>query len=154
MPLEITADALERLQAELTRLETEELPEAIARIEAARSDSINTLESSAHLGAVEERQRIEGSIARLRRNITDAVIIADTSDGQVRSGSTVTLDEDGDELVVRIGTIHEHSNDPDVTYTSPTSPLGEALLGAKVGDIISWDTPTGFTLNARITAVA
>lgn len=154
MTLEITADALERLQAELTRLETEELPAAIERIEAARSDSINTLESTTHLGALEERQRVEARIGQLRRNIADAVVIEATADGEIRSGSTVTLDEDGDELVVRIGTIHEHASDPDITYTSPTSPLGEALLGAKVGDLISWNTPTGFTLNAKILGVS
>jgi transcription elongation factor GreA len=154
MALEMTADALERLHTELRRLETEELPAAIDEIEAATSDSINTLESSAHLTALDERQRVEAKIGRLRADIADAVVIDTPTDGRVRSGSTVTLDEDGDEMTVCIGTIHEQAGNPDTIYTSPTSPLGAALIDAEVGDTVHWNTPTGATLTATITHVA
>jgi transcription elongation factor GreA len=56
-------------------------------------------------------------------------------------------DPDDDNQEFFIGSIEEK---PDgVLVASPTSPLGEALLGRSVGDVVEYDAPSG-TLKVKI----
>ena len=60
-------------------------------------------------------------------------------------------DEDDDETFL-IATREEGGRDPNLETYSPESPLGKALLGAKVGETRSYDLPNGKT--AEVTLVS
>ena len=66
------------------------------------------------------------------------------TDEHVGVGSTVTIaDEDGDEMEVEISA---------VGGVSPDSPLGAALMGAAVGDVVQVEAPSG-SWKARVLAI-
>jgi transcription elongation factor GreA len=71
----------------------------------------------------------------------------------VAAGSVVGLRYEGDDEVERflIGSIEERRDD--VSVVSPGSPLGQALLGHRAGETVSYDAPSG-TLKVEITEVS
>jgi transcription elongation GreA/GreB family factor len=65
-----------------------------------------------------------------------------THDGTVREGEVVLIDfGDGTPERYVVGTLAEV--DDDVDAVTPTSPLGQALLGATAGQAVSYRTPQG-----------
>ncbi len=75
-----------------------------------------------------------------------------SSEGGVSVGDIVTLDlGDGPETFL-LGSVDEATDSFDVI--TPSSPLGKALLGARVGSSVSYRTRPGRTLSARIIAVS
>ncbi|PWR25053.1 GreA/GreB family elongation factor [Zavarzinia aquatilis] len=57
-------------------------------------------------------------------------------------GCTVgVVDDDGQSLSVTL--VGEHEADPALWRLSCTSPLGRALVGAMVGDTVTWSRPSG-----------
>ena len=70
----------------------------------------------------------------------------------VAPGTVVAVVYDGDDEPERmlVGSIEEQRDD--VGVVSPGSPLGEALLGATVGDTVSFEAPSG-SLSVRIVAI-
>ena len=59
----------------------------------------------------------------------------------------------GDDEVERylVGSIEEHTDGLDVL--SPGSPLGEALLGATVGDVVSYEVQPGQPLKVKVISI-
>lgn len=98
---------------------------------------------------------MEARIAKIAGILEHAVIIPEgEGDGTVANGSIVTLryEGDGEDETERylIGSIEERHDDLNVV--SPTSPLGEALLGAAVGDVVGYAAPNG-ELRVEVVAV-
>jgi len=62
----------------------------------------------------------------------------------------VVYDGDDEPERMLVGSIEEQRDD--VGVVSPRSPLGEALLGATVGDTVSFEAPSG-SLSVRIVAI-
>jgi transcription elongation GreA/GreB family factor len=74
-----------------------------------------------------------------------------THDGTVREGEVVLIDfGDGTPERYLVGALIEV--DDDVDAVTPTSPLGQALLGATAGQTVSYRTPQG-QRNVKIVAV-
>ena len=97
---------------------------------------------------------MEARIAQVSEILANATIVENSDTGAVQSGSVVTLrytDEDDDEAEkYLIGSIEERHDDLHVV--SPNSPLGEQLMGAKVGDTVSYEAPNG-TLSVVILGI-
>lgn len=112
-------------------------------------------ENAEYHAAKEEKAKMEARIAKIAGILENAVIIPEgEGDGTVANGSIVTLryegdDEDETERYL-IGSIEERHDDLNVV--SPTSPLGEALLGAAVGDVVGYAAPNG-ELRVQVVAV-
>ena len=72
--------------------------------------------------------------------------------GAVANGSIVSLRYQGDDEVERylIGSIEERRDD--LAVISPSSPLGQALLGHRAGDMVEYQAPRG-TLTVEIVAI-
>ncbi len=141
----ISQAAFDRLTAELQDLRTHGRIDLADRIEKAREHG-DLRENAEYHAAKEEKAKMEARIAKIAGILENAVIIAEgEGDGTVASGSIVTLryegdDEDETERYL-IGSIEERHDDLNVV--SPTSPLGEALLGAAVGDVVGYAAPNG-----------
>jgi transcription elongation factor GreA len=98
-------------------------------------------------GRVEIARKIEA--ARELGDLSEA----GAGGGAVSHGSVVSIRYEGDDEVERylVGSIEERHDDLDVI--SPSSPLGEALLGSGRGDTVSFTAPTGAELRVEVVAV-
>ena len=89
---------------------------------------------------------MEARIAQLFGILEDAVIVDSSGSDVVRVGSIVTLKYDGDDddeaETYLVGSIEETATEAD-HVVSPSSPMGEQLLGAKVGATIAYEAPGG-----------
>jgi transcription elongation factor GreA len=105
------------------------------------------LSENAEYHAARERQSfIEGRLAELEDIISRAQVIdiSQLSGDVIRFGATVLLaDEDTeDESTYRI--VGSHEADAGAGLLSVTSPLGRALIGKALGDIVEVTTPRGY----------
>jgi transcription elongation factor GreA len=71
-----------------------------------------------------------------------------SADGKVGAGMVVTAIIAGDEMKFLIGSREISSGDLDVY--SEKSPLGAAVMGAKIGDTVSYATPNGKEIKVEI----
>ena len=140
----ITAQGLEDLRAELAQLEGEARREMAARISAAR-DLGDLKENADYTAAREEQSFLEGRIATIEGLLRSPVVIeAAGPDGRIHVGSTVSVEEvgeDGDVVVYRI--VGSAEADPAAGRISNASPVGRALIGRSVGETVSVATPRG-----------
>ena len=88
---------------------------------------------------------MEGEIQELEAKIRNSDIIKAGAGDVVQMGSTVTVvdlefAEDGPETFMLVGSTEA---DPDEGKISNESPLGQSLLGCKVGDIVDVHAPAG-----------
>jgi transcription elongation factor GreA len=139
----LSQDAYERLRAELEDLTTRGRVDIAQAIETARE--LGDLKENADYHAAREDQgRMEARIRQLQSLIDNAVIV-DTSQGSdtVTQGSVVALRYEGDDDADRflVGSIEERRDD--MAVVSPQSPLGQALLGRRQGDLVEYQAPGG-----------
>lgn len=147
--------AYDRLQAELEDLTTRGRVEIARSIEAART--LGDLSENGDYHAAKDAQgKMEARIRHIEHMLGTAVITdaAASSDGSIVAGSVVSIRYEGDDDVERylIGSIEEKHDDLDVM--SPASPLGQALLGARVGDVVEYAVPSGTRLKVEIVDVS
>jgi transcription elongation factor GreA len=142
----LTAEAIERMRSELDELTRVRRPEVVARIKAARE--LGDLKENADYHAAREEQSfLEGRVRLLEDRLRHAVVIEEPAAGEARGrvvlGSTVKVEQNGDELTFTIvGTTEAN---PAAGRISTASPVGAALLGAKAGDDVEVRTPRGMT---------
>ena len=146
----LSQDAYERLRAELEDLTTRGRVDIAQTIETARE--LGDLKENADYHAARDDQgRMEARIRQLQSLIDNAVIVdaSQTSSDTVAQGSVVALRYEGDDDADRflVGSIEERRSD--VAVVSPQSPLGQALLGRRKGDVVEYQAPGG-TLKVEI----
>jgi len=140
----LTRATFERLQAELAQLTTEGRVEIARTIETARL--LGDLSENADYHAAKDAQgHMEARIRKLQAMLKDAQVVDDdaAAGGEVSTGTVVSLRYEGDDDVERylVGSIEEEQ--PGVSVVSPESPLGQALLGRKPGDVVEYEAPGG-----------
>ncbi len=142
--IRITPEGYERLKAELEQ-ERERLDEA-TRILQELTGSSDDYDDSGLEDAKSEKSRIEQRIDKLEEQIARADIIDEPASAErIDLGSTVTLDDDGDEFVVQlVSSVEAGVLDGDIPRVSDESPLGSALVGRRVGDRFK------VTINGRV----
>src|SRR5687768_9202600 len=122
------------LAAELAELEGPKRAAIIEAIATARSFG-DLSENFAYHDAKNEQGLLERRITIMRARLENAVVVEHNEEGVVGVGSIVELtDEAGETLEVEISS---------VGGVSPDSPLGNALVGAKVGDTVEVKAPRG-----------
>lgn len=149
---ELTQAAYDRLKAEYDDLTTRGRVDIARKIETARELG-DLSENGDYHAAKEEQGKMEGRIMHLNALLENHVIVEPSDSSEVRVGSVVEIRYEGDDDTERflLGSIEERGSDLEVM--SPGSPLGSALLGKKVGDSVSYETPTGATLSVEITGL-
>ena len=139
----LNAEQRAALEAELAELEGPRRVEATAAIKHAREFG-DLAENFEYHAAKNEQGLLERRIAILRDRLRHAVTVEHDSDEHVGVGSHVTVeDEQGDAIEVEISA---------VGGVAPDSPLGSALLGAAVGDVVDVEAPRG-AWKARILSI-
>ncbi len=141
----MTRARFEELQAEL-KYKTEVERKRLAKRLKAAIEMGDLSENAEYIAAKEEQAFLEGRIRELETLIRYAVIIDDEQDGPndvVRLGSTVTVVEVGESEPETFTIVGKVEANPRQGKISNESPLGKALLGHKVGDIVHVETPSG-----------
>ena len=145
-PERLTHAEKEQLEAELAELEGPRRTDVVEAIASARGFG-DLSENFEYHAAKNEQGLLERRITLLRDRLTRAVLIdedAVAASETIHVGSTVEIeDERGERMTVEISS---------VGGVSPDSPLGRALLGAKVGDEVDVDAPRG-TWRARVRTI-
>jgi transcription elongation factor GreA len=142
--LPITREGLERLKEELIRFERVERPQNIRAIEEARAHG--DLSENAEYHAAKERQSfIEGKINELRMVIGQSEVVeADNGPAdRVVFGRTVLLYDVQADREVEYCLVGPYESAPENGKISVTSPIGQALIGARAGDEVRVKTPAG-----------
>lgn len=148
--LDFTAKALENFKTELEHAVIERKA-IIIRLQTAREMG-DLSENGAYTYAKKELRTIDRRIAQLNHYIQHGrAITQTTSVEKVAIGHQVTLQTSrGEVTYTLIGTLEA---DPLEGKISVVSPLGKALLGKKIGDRITFNSPSGPVTNTltRIT---
>ena len=145
----LTQEAADRLAAELAQLEGPLRAEIIKKIETARAEG-DLKENGGYHAAREEQGKIEGRIRQLKHMLEHAHIGTPPAgeSGVVGLGMLVTVDIAGDEIKFLLGSREISSGDVDVY--SEKSPLGAAVLGAKIGQTVNYTAPNGKQIKVAV----
>lgn len=139
----LTEDGLKEIKEELAYLKGEKREEISQKLETAIAQG-DLKENADYHAAKEEQAFTEGRIKDLEYSLRNVQIIENKGPSdRVRVGSTVTVTEDGydDEETYKI--VGAHEADPSKGLISNESPIGRALIGSKVGQVVAAETPGG-----------
>lgn len=144
MPHYISSEGLEKLKKELDELKNVKRKEVIERI--AKAKELGDLaENAEYSEAKDEQGFIEGRIIELEKLISEAIVIDKNKESSdvVVIGSQVKVRYDGETKLYTI--VGSKEANPEENKISNESPLGQAFLGRKVGDIVKVSAPKGET---------
>ena len=137
----ITPEGLAKLKAELKELKTVKRKEIALRIQEAKELG-DLSENAEYAEAKSEQGFIEGRIIELENTFKNAVLINDDKSGdEIRVGSRIKVETGGNEMILTIVGSNEAS--PAKGLISNESPLGQAFLGHKIGDLVEAKVPAG-----------
>ncbi len=139
----LTKEGLNELKEELNFLVNVKRPNNINAIKEARA--LGDLSENADYDAARNEQaEIEGRIKKLESILENVTIIEDVATDKVAIGTTVKIsyvDDPEDTDQYRI--VGSQEADPFESKISNESPIAQALIGHKVGDIVSVESPNG-----------
>lgn len=136
----LSQEAYDKLKAELDYLTGEGRKKMSAEIEEARSHG--DLKENAEYHAAKDKQgHMEARIRQLEALLRNAKIGTPQEADEAKPGLIVELEVDGDDETYYLGSREDIQDEH--TVLSSDSPIGKAILGAKVGDTVTASTPGG-----------
>jgi len=142
-PSYLTKEGAEKLRKELEELKGPARDELARRLRLAIQQG-DLSENADYIAAKEEQGFLEGRIAELTATLTNVVLIDESGvkKDKIDVGSKVTIQEEDfpEETYFLVG---PQEANPAKGRISHNSPIGEALLGHKAGDVVEAVTPGG-----------
>ena len=139
----LTKQGLANVEAELKHLVTSRRQEIAVRIQRAKEVG-GTVDNAEYDESKNEQAFVDGRILDLEKMVREVVIIGERNPNGdwVQLGTRVTVMNDGGvkEDYVIVG---RAETDPSRGLISNESPVGNALLGKKVGEAVQINTPAG-----------
>lgn len=151
----LTQEAHDRLTAELADREGPRRTEITKRIEAAREEG-DLKENGGYHAAREEQGKNEARVRQLKHLLEHAQIgVPEAAEDEVSHGKVITvrLVNFDEEETFLLGSREEAAH-ASIDVYSPTSPLGAAVLGKKVGETTSYILANGKEMQVEILKVA
>ena len=140
--LYLTEEGLEEIKKELDELKLVKRPEVINALKDARAQG-DLSENAEYDAARSEQAVVESRIKELEVMLERAVVITKVETDVVSIGTKVTLeyvdDDDTEEYMV----VGSQEADPFTNKISNESPIAKAIMGLKVGSVVSVDSPNG-----------
>ena len=147
----LTQEGLEELKAELDNLINVRRPENNISIKEARS--LGDLSENADYDAAKDEQaQIEGRIKTIEKMLENVSIITDIPKDIVGLGSTVEIKYIDDDETDEYKIVGSQEADPFESKISNESPIAQAILSHKVGDVVTVESPNG-SYEVEITAI-
>ena len=141
-PTYLTAEGLEKIKAELKELTGERRIELAARLRSAIQMG-DLSENADYHKAKEDQAFLEGRIQELEYLVRSAVVIEKNANRDIVSvGDSITIQEENypAETYHMVG---PKEADPRNGRISHESPIGRAVMGHRVGDMVDVETPQG-----------
>ncbi|MCA9196713.1 MAG: transcription elongation factor GreA [Planctomycetales bacterium] len=138
----MTRAGYNKIKAEIDRLENEEMPVILKRLADARSEG-DLKENAEYHGARESQGMLQAKINQLRGKLASATIIDITAKDEVAFGATVVVKDlkyNDEEEYTLVGAGEE---DYDAGKILITSPMGQGLMGKKIGEVAEFEVPSG-----------
>jgi transcription elongation factor GreA len=137
----LTQEGYIKIQSELKQLIDIKRPKAVDRLRKAR-DMGDLSESSEYASAREELSFIDERIHEIEDILKKGQIIKQTTNKQIiEVGSKIEVQVEGKKEIFTI--VGEGEAEPKERKLSHTSPIGKALIGKKVGEIVEVKVPAG-----------
>ena len=152
----VTQEAYDRLVVDLDHLKNVVLDDITAKIAAAREEG-DLKENGGYHAAREEQGKTKARIDQLEAMLRKAEVgEKPADDGLVEAGMIVTIrfagDDDTEQFLLGSRELLSLDSSVEIDVYSPTSPLGSALRGKKVGDTVSYDAPNGTSISVEVVA--
>lgn len=142
----ITREGYDKLKDEIRHLEDVEMPKIAQAIADARAEG-DLRENAEYHGQREEQGRVQAKINQLKTKLAGCAIVDKSSlpKGIVVFGSRVTVKDlkYGDTEVYEFVGPGEENYDGDILKILTTSPMAQAMMAKKVGDVVEFDAPRG-----------
>ncbi len=135
----VTKSGLDQLKSQLADFQTKR-PQVVDRLSIARSMG-DLSENSDYISAKEELAFLDGQIAEVESIIQNAQVSEPADVTTVQFGHHVSVKVGASQAVFHI--VGEWEADPMKKRVSHSSPLGQALMGKKIGDKVEVDAPVG-----------
>ena len=138
----VTEEGLNELKSELEDLTTNVRPDVINAIKEARA--LGDLSENAEYHAAKDKQsQVEARIRELEYLIENSTVIKEGDNSEVRIGSSVEIKYIDDDEVEEYKIVGSTEADPFENKISNSSPIAKAIIGKKVNDIASVESPNG-----------
>ena len=148
----LSQEAYDRLQAELDEFIANR-PVIAAEINARREEG-DLKENGGYHAAREEQGKQEARIRYLQELLRTAQVgeAPSANSGKVGAGVVVTIqfDDDEDDTETFLLGSREIAASTDLTVYSPESALGQAIVGAKKGDTVTYTAPSGAEIKVTV----
>jgi transcription elongation factor GreA len=149
----LTQEAFDRLSAELDELSGPARADIAKKIEAAREEG-DLKENGGYHAAKDEQGKIEARIRQLTQLLRNSTVgEAPESHGVVEVGTVVTATIAGDASTFLLGSREIADDSTDIEVYPESSPLGQAILGLKVGESTKYTAPSGKEITVKVTKV-
>ncbi|HSI20958.1 MAG TPA: transcription elongation factor GreA [Verrucomicrobiae bacterium] len=145
----LTKEGIEKLKSELDQLIAVDRKEIIKKIKETREYG-DLSENAEYDAAREQQSMIEGRIEELEALLKKARVIDEDPSNHDKAviGARIEVEVDGDKEVYQL--VSSAESDPASGHISVESPLGKALLGAKVGQTVEVSIPDGGTIGYKV----
>lgn len=140
--LYLTQEGLDEIKKELEELKLVKRPEVINALKDARAQG-DLSENAEYDAARTEQAIVESRIKELETMVERAVVITKVDTDVVSIGTKVTLEYIDDEDTEEYSIVGSSEADPFTNKISNESPIAKAIMGLKVGEIVSVDSPNG-----------
>ena len=138
----LTKEGLKDLQDELDELINVKRPANLKAIKEARA--LGDLSENADYDAAKNDQaELEGRIKKIEKMLENYQIIEKKASDKVGLGSTVEIKYVDDDETDEYKIVGSQEADPFQSKISNESPIAQALLNKKVGDVVDVDSPNG-----------
>lgn len=145
----LTQEAFDRLKQELEHRSTTLRNEIATKIDNARQEG-DLRENGGYQAAREEQSMNETRIQQLENLLRDVEVgQTPADDGVVEPGMMVTAEIAGERSEFLLGSRLAGAG-MGVEVYSPDAPLGEAIMGAKKGQTVSYYAPNGREIKVKI----
>ncbi len=141
----ITKQGLEKLKKELENLKSVERPKIVAAISEARAHG-DLKENAEYHAAKEQQGKIEGRVLSINDTIARANVIDVTkldNNGKVIFGSTITVEDLETKKKIQYRLVGRDEADINLNLIYFQSPIGKALIGKEINNMVSVKTPSG-----------
>ena len=148
----LTAAGFAELEEELNDLRVNKRAENVQAIKEARSHG-DLSENSEYDAARDEQAKIEARIQELEYKLEHATIIDNKDKSTVNVGCDVTIlyvDDEEEDVYSIVGSLEA---DPFENKISNESPIGSAIIGKKVGDVVDVNA-NGSSYQVKILKIA
>ena len=138
----LTEKGLDEIKKELDFLKLEKRPEVILALKEARAQG-DLSENSEYGAARNEQALVESKIAELEKMVENAVVIKEVDTDKVSIGTSVKIEYVDDGETDSYMVVGSKEADPFENKISNESPIAQAIMGKKIGDVVSVASPNG-----------